>query len=305
MEECLAERRMGHATATIPQRQRYSPLDQIDRSNVSRLGLAWTSVAGEGGGNQEATPLFWNGVLYAITNWSIVFAVDARTGRELWRYDPKVDRAFSTPGANRGICCGVVNRGIALHDGKVLAPVDRRTDGGARRQIGRAALVHAGSPGRLDRLFDHDGATRGEEQGDCRCRRRRVHAASWVFRGLRRRQRPRAVALLYGARRSVEAIRERSARGGGQNVDGRVVEVRRRRLALGRPLLRSGCESDLRRHRQWRAVAADTARTGRLRQPVCLVHPGRESGQRRTEVALPGRARRFMGHRHRAAAHTR
>ena len=106
-----------------PAETRYSPLDQINRSNVSRLGLLWTSVAGEGGGNQEATPLFSSGVLYAITNWSIVFAVDARTGRELWRYDPKVDRSFSTPGANRGICCGVVNRGIALHDGKVLAPV--------------------------------------------------------------------------------------------------------------------------------------------------------------------------------------
>jgi len=106
-----------------PAETRYSPLDQINRSNVSRLGLAWTSIAGEGGGNQEATPLFSNGVLYAITNWSIVFALDARTGRELWRYDPKVDRSFSTPAANRGICCGVVNRGIALHDGKVLAPV--------------------------------------------------------------------------------------------------------------------------------------------------------------------------------------
>jgi quinohemoprotein ethanol dehydrogenase len=106
-----------------PAETRYSPLEQIDRSNVSRLGLAWTAMAGEGGGNQEATPLVSNGVLYAITNWSIVFALDGRTGRELWRYDPKVDRAFSTPGANRGICCGVVNRGVALHEGKVLAPV--------------------------------------------------------------------------------------------------------------------------------------------------------------------------------------
>src|ERR1044072_2446070 len=106
-----------------PAETRYSPLDQINRSNVSRLGLAWTSGVGEGGGNQEATPLFSNGVLYAITNWSIVFAVDARPGRELWRYAPKVDRSFSSAGASRGICCGVVNRGIALHDGKVLAPV--------------------------------------------------------------------------------------------------------------------------------------------------------------------------------------
>src|SRR5688572_25232817 len=64
--------------------RRYSPLDQITASNVSRLGLAWTHVAGEGGGNQEGTPLVWNGVLYGITNWSIVFAVDARTGKELW-----------------------------------------------------------------------------------------------------------------------------------------------------------------------------------------------------------------------------
>jgi glucose dehydrogenase len=101
-----------------PGEKRYSPLDQITESNVSRLGLAWALVVGEGGGNQEATPLVWNGVLYSITNWSIVFAVDARTGKELWRYDPKVDRAFNTPGANRGICCGVVNRGVALHDGR-------------------------------------------------------------------------------------------------------------------------------------------------------------------------------------------
>jgi quinohemoprotein ethanol dehydrogenase len=105
-----------------PQEWRYSPLTQINASNVNRLGLAWTAVAGDGGGNQEATPIVSNGVLYGITNWSIVFALDARTGKELWRYDPKVDRAWTTPGQNRGICCGVVNRGVALHGGKVIAP---------------------------------------------------------------------------------------------------------------------------------------------------------------------------------------
>src|SRR5262245_23785616 len=74
---------------------RYSPLRQIDASNVARLGLAWTYAVGRGGGNQEATPLFHNGVLYGITNWSIAFAVDAKTGQELWRFDPNVDRAFA------------------------------------------------------------------------------------------------------------------------------------------------------------------------------------------------------------------
>src|SRR5215467_10091824 len=79
---------------------RYSPLRQIDASNVSRLGLAWTAVVGTGGGNQEATPLFSNGVLYGITNWSIAFALDAKTGKELWRFDPGVDHGFATGPTN-------------------------------------------------------------------------------------------------------------------------------------------------------------------------------------------------------------
>ena len=102
---------------------RYSPLRQIDASNANRLGLAWTQVVGAGGGNQEATPLFWNGALYGVTNWSIAFAMDARTGEELWRFDPEVPRSYAAAGENRGVCCGVLNRGIALYEGKVLVPV--------------------------------------------------------------------------------------------------------------------------------------------------------------------------------------
>ena len=76
---------------------RYSPLKQIDATNVSRLGLAWTYEIGPGGGNQEGTPLMANGVLYGITNWSITYALDARTGKELWRYDPKSIRLSFDP----------------------------------------------------------------------------------------------------------------------------------------------------------------------------------------------------------------
>ncbi len=71
---------------------RYSPLKQIDTSNVGRLGLAWTYAIGAGGGNQEGTPLVWNNTIYGITTWSVVFAVDARTGKELWRWDPEVNQ---------------------------------------------------------------------------------------------------------------------------------------------------------------------------------------------------------------------
>src|SRR5690242_9061223 len=98
---------------------RYSPLDQINAGNAGRLGLAWTHVVGAGGGNQEATPLFWNGTIYGITNWSVVFAVDARTGKPRWRWDPEVNQDALRP----RICCGAVNRGLAIHDGKIFAPV--------------------------------------------------------------------------------------------------------------------------------------------------------------------------------------
>jgi quinohemoprotein ethanol dehydrogenase len=98
---------------------RYSPLRQIDTSNVGRLGLAWTYSLGAGGGNQEATPLVWNNTIYGITTWSVVFAVDARTGKELWRWDPEVNQLAVRP----KICCGIVNRGLAIYNGMILAPI--------------------------------------------------------------------------------------------------------------------------------------------------------------------------------------
>jgi quinohemoprotein ethanol dehydrogenase len=96
---------------------RFSPLRQVDSSNVSRLGLAWSYDPGSLRG-LEATPLVANGVLYATADWSNVFALDARTGRELWRWDAKADRI-------RGYraCCDVVNRGVALYKGKVYVGV--------------------------------------------------------------------------------------------------------------------------------------------------------------------------------------
>ncbi len=98
---------------------RYSPLNQINAGNVNRLGLAWSYEVGPGGGGQEATPLAWNGTIYGITNWSVVFAVDARTGKERWRWDPEVNQTAVRP----KICCGVVNRGIAIYQGMIIAPV--------------------------------------------------------------------------------------------------------------------------------------------------------------------------------------
>ena len=103
--------------------QRYSPLDQINAGNVSRLGLAWyadiPAAPGRPQTHQEATPLEHNGVIYSIAPWSVVYAVDARTGKEMWRSDPEVDQKVWLS----RICCGVVNRGIALYKDMVIAPV--------------------------------------------------------------------------------------------------------------------------------------------------------------------------------------
>ena len=106
--------------------KRYSTLTQIDASNVTRLGPVWSfdipggnNNAPPGGGNQESTLLASNGVLYGITTWSVVYAVDARTGKQLWKWDPEVNR----PAVQSKICCGIVNRGVALYENKVIAPI--------------------------------------------------------------------------------------------------------------------------------------------------------------------------------------
>ncbi len=93
--------------------QRYSPLARIDADNASRLGLAWFADFDTKRG-QEATPLVIDGVLYVSTAWSMVRAFDAKTGRPLWSYDPKVARTSGVRG-----CCDVVNRGVAAWAGKI------------------------------------------------------------------------------------------------------------------------------------------------------------------------------------------
>jgi quinohemoprotein ethanol dehydrogenase len=93
---------------------RFSKLKQIDDSNVKDLGLAWSYDLQSTRG-VEATPLVIDGVMYVSASWSIVHAIDVRTGKRLWVYDPKVPRAIGYKG-----CCDVVNRGVAVHKGKVF-----------------------------------------------------------------------------------------------------------------------------------------------------------------------------------------
>jgi quinohemoprotein ethanol dehydrogenase len=97
----------------------YSPLDSINAQNVTRLGFAWDYKLETNRGLQ-GTPVVVDGVMYASGNWGRVYALDAATGRELWKYDPGVDGQYG-----RYACCDVVNRGLAVWKGRVyVASID-------------------------------------------------------------------------------------------------------------------------------------------------------------------------------------
>ncbi len=114
----------------------YSPLKQIDTSNAKRLGLAWYYDVDNAPGTIEATPIVSNGTIYGTGTWSVVFAVDARTGKLKWRWDPKIPHQNFPPGSvgkpdkvrtGPSVCCGPVNRGVAVYNGKVyLGLLDTR-----------------------------------------------------------------------------------------------------------------------------------------------------------------------------------
>jgi len=93
---------------------RFSRLTQLSDANVKDLGLAWTYNL-ESTRGVEATPLIVDGIMYVSASWSIVHAIDVRTGKRLWTYDPKVPRRSGYKG-----CCDVVNRGVALYKGRVF-----------------------------------------------------------------------------------------------------------------------------------------------------------------------------------------
>jgi quinohemoprotein ethanol dehydrogenase len=100
---------------------RFSKLDKINTDNVKQLGLVW-SYPLESSRGVEATPVVVDGIMYQTASWSVVHAIDARTGKQLWTYDPKIDREKGYKG-----CCDVVNRGVALWKGKVyVAAYDGR-----------------------------------------------------------------------------------------------------------------------------------------------------------------------------------
>ena len=92
---------------------RFSPLAEIDVDNVDKLGLAWYHQFPSNRG-MESTPIVVDGVIYVTGTWSRVYAFDARSGEMLWQYDPEVPGIWAVH-----VCCDVVNRGVAVWQGRV------------------------------------------------------------------------------------------------------------------------------------------------------------------------------------------
>jgi quinohemoprotein ethanol dehydrogenase len=120
----------------------YSPLASINDRNVGRLGFAWEYNL-ETYRGQEANPVVIDGVMYTSGTWGYVYALNAATGQQLWKFDPK---AYGQAG--RYPCCDLLNRGVAVWDGRVYVAA---TDG-------RLFALNAGTGARLweaDTIIDH------------------------------------------------------------------------------------------------------------------------------------------------------
>ncbi len=95
--------------------QRHSPLRQITPANVAGLAVQWTFQTGIAGHKFEATPLVIDGTIYISGPLNTAFAIDAATGREIWRY-----QRVLPPQADMRVCCGMVNRGLAVYGDRLF-----------------------------------------------------------------------------------------------------------------------------------------------------------------------------------------
>ncbi len=89
---------------------RFSKLNKINADNVKQLGLVW-SYPLESSRGVEATPVVVDGIMYQTASWSVVHAIDARTGKRLWTYDPKIDR-------EKGYRAAATSSIVASHSGR-------------------------------------------------------------------------------------------------------------------------------------------------------------------------------------------
>ncbi len=117
-EEMLANDRMDTSNVVTNgmgrDLQRYSPLETLNKDNVKNLVPAWAfSMGGEKQRGQETQPLIYDGIMYVTGSYSRLYAIDVKTGEELWQYDARLPEGILP-------CCDVINRGAAIYGDKIF-----------------------------------------------------------------------------------------------------------------------------------------------------------------------------------------
>jgi alcohol dehydrogenase (cytochrome c) len=108
---------------------RYSPLDQINRENVKHLHVAWIHQGGDITHGRQETPIVIDGIIYSTTAYNRVAAIDGTTGKEIWRYQPKLDPLVNQilfTAYSRGVAVGLGKVFVATLDGRGIT-LDQRT----------------------------------------------------------------------------------------------------------------------------------------------------------------------------------
>ena len=100
---------------------RYSPLDQINKDNVSKLSVAWIAHGGDITMGIQQTPIVIDGVIYSTTSGNRVAALDGKTGQQIWGYEPRLDPL------TKKVLFAPYSRGVAVGHGMVfIGTVDGR-----------------------------------------------------------------------------------------------------------------------------------------------------------------------------------
>ena len=271
----------------------YSPLKALDAGNVKNLGFAWSYDLGSPMRGQEATPIVVDGVMYTSGTWGYVYAVDAASGRELWRYDPKANFF-----AARNPCCDLVNRGVAVWKGKVyVASVDGRLhalDAATGRKIWQ-----------VDTISDHklpysstgapqiagDVVVIGNSGSDMGRGGVRGYVSAYDLDSGAFKWRFYTVPPAPG-----QPLENPELEAAAKTWDPhRAAAISGRRHGLGRVRLRSRAETGVLRHRQCRALRSAAARPRKTRQPVHGLDHRSARRHRQARLVLPDDAARSLG----------
>ena len=274
--------------------QRFSSLNQINEQTVSRLGLVWSTELGTTRG-LEATPIVEDGVIYTTGAWSVVFALDAKTGQMKWTYDPKVprERAYF-------ICCDVVNRGGRSPQRQNLCGHARRAPHRPRSTYGRLG-VERSNHGPDQGVFDHCCATHRDEIRSSSATQARNTVYAAISRPTTRKpaNKPGASTRSLAIRRAATNPRPWKPRprlGRGRTGGERAAGAQHGKAWSMIPS--STCFSS---DRQRLHLVPLAPRRGR--QSLHGLHPGSQSEHRRTRLVFPDHARRQLRLRRHSTAH--